>query len=73
MSITNPDLATCLNFFHKELLFLFANAENFILFPSKNYYFFRVAINEAIMLPALLPAIILGMQSASIKVCTTPM
>ncbi len=30
-------------------------------------------MSEAIILPALLPAIIVGIQSASIKACTTPM
>lgn len=39
-------------------------AVKFILAPSKNSYLRLVAIKAAIMLPALLPAMIVGMQSA---------
>lgn len=72
MSMKKPDLATLLNCFHKESFFLLINAAKFSFVPSKKSYFERVAIRAAIMLPALLPAIILGMQSAYKRVCTTP-
>jgi hypothetical protein len=72
ISIINPDFAILLKLFHSDIFFFFAKAVKFILLPSKNYYFLRVAISEAIILPALLPAMIVGMQSAYIKACTTP-
>jgi flagellar biosynthesis protein FliQ len=71
--IKNPVFATLLKSFHKDIFFLFINAVKFIFDPSKKSYFRRVAINAAIILPALLPAIIVGIQSAYRSVCTTPM
>lgn len=73
MSIIYPDLAILLKFFQSEIFFFLAKAVKFILFPSKNSYCFLVAIKEAIILPALLPVIMVGIQLASIKACTTPM
>jgi hypothetical protein len=64
MSIKNPDFATLLNCFHRDILFLLINAPKLSLVPSKKSYFGLVAIRAAIILPALLPAMILGMQSA---------
>jgi hypothetical protein len=68
MSITYPYLPTLFNFLHNEFFFLLANAEKLNLFPSKKSYFFLVAKKEAMILPALLPATIFGMQSVSSKV-----
>ncbi len=70
--IKNPVFAILLKCFHKEIFFLFIKALKFILEPSKKSYFLRVAIRDAIILPALLPAIIVGIQSAYKRVWTTP-
>jgi hypothetical protein len=59
-------------FFQNDIFFLFMKDSKFILLPSKKSYRFRVTRNAATMLPALLPAIIVGMQSAYIRTWTTP-
>lgn len=64
----NPDFATLLNCFHKETFLLLINAVKLSFIPSKKSYFDLVAIKAAIKLPALLPAMILGIQSASKRV-----
>jgi hypothetical protein len=68
MSIKYPYLPNLFNLRQRECLFLFANAVKLNFFPSKKSYFGLVAKKDAIILPALLPAKIFGIQSASIRV-----
>lgn len=72
MSIRYPSLPKFFSFFHSVSFFLFAKAVKLYFSPSKKSSTGLVAKIEAMMLPALLPAMILGMQSASISVWTTP-
>lgn len=64
ISIKYPYLPNLFNFRQSECRFLFAKAVKLNFLPSKKSYLGLVAKKDAIILPALLPAKIFGMQSA---------
>ena len=72
ISIKYPYLPILFIFLQSEYCFLFTNAVKLNFLPSKKSQIGLLAKKDAIMLPALLPAIIFGIQSAQMSVCTTP-
>lgn len=73
MSRTHPSRPALLTFFRREILCWLAKAAKLKVRSSNSSYLVCVAITDAIILPALLPAMTLGKQSAWINACTTPM